>query len=94
VVVAFAFDGCAAVWIPPRHEFVAWRLRTSHAELSNGCPKTIHRVVHSLCALIVGRTIEMSALIRAKLAPLRTVLVIRPVPMPVLVLFIPTAPAA
>jgi hypothetical protein len=36
----------------------------------------------------------MSAFIRAKLAPLRLALVIRPVPVPVLVLFIPTAPAA
>jgi hypothetical protein len=94
VAVLFAFDGWAAVWVPPRYEFVAWRLPTSHAELSNGCPKTIHRVVHSLCALIVGPAIEMSAFIRAKLAPLRLALVIRPVPMPVLVLFIPTAPAA
>ena len=70
-------------WVPRRHEFVAHRLPTSHAELSNGCPKTIHRVVHSLCALIVGRAIEMSAFIRAKLTW---------VPVPVLV--IRTAPAA
>jgi hypothetical protein len=66
--VAFAFGGCAAVWVPRRHEFVARRLPTSHAELSNVCPKNIHRVVHSLCALIVGRAIDMSAFIRAKLA--------------------------
>jgi hypothetical protein len=92
--VLFAFDGRPAVWVPPRHQFVAWRLPTSHAELSNGCPKTIHRVVHSLCALIVGRAIDMSAFTRAKLTPPRTVPAIRPVPMPVPVLFIPTAPAA
>jgi hypothetical protein len=66
--VAFAFGGCAAVWIPRRHEFVACRLPTRHAELSSACPKNIHRVVHSLCALIVGRAIEMSAFIRAELA--------------------------
>jgi hypothetical protein len=36
----------------------------------------------------------MPAFIRAKLARPRLALVIRPVPMPVLVLFIPTAPAA
>jgi hypothetical protein len=62
----------------------------SHAELSNGCPKNIHRVVHSLCALIVGRAIEMSAFIRAKPASLQPVLVIRAVP----VMLIPTGPAA
>jgi hypothetical protein len=88
--VPFAFDGCAAVWVPPRHELVACRLPTSHAELSNGCPKNIHRVVHSLCALIVGRAIEMSAFIRAKPASLQPVLVIRAVP----VMLIPTGPAA
>jgi hypothetical protein len=92
--VAFAFDGWVAVWVPPRHEFVAWRLPTSHAELSNGCPKTIHRVVHSLCALIVGRAIDMSAFIRAKLTPVWPVLWPVPAIVPVLVLFIRTAPAA
>jgi hypothetical protein len=88
--VAFAFGGRAAVWVPPRHEFVAWELPTSHVELSNGCPKNIHRFVHSLCALIVGRAIDMSAFIRAILVTLRPLPVIRPVPVP----FIPTAPAA
>jgi len=62
--------------------------------LSNGCPKNIHRFVHSLCALIVGRAIEMSAFIRAKLVPApkarRPVPVFRPVP----VVLIPSAPAA
>jgi hypothetical protein len=88
--VAFAFDGRAAVWVPPQHEFVAWRLPTSHAELSNGCPKTIHRVVHSLCALIVRRAIDMSGFIRAKPAPVRPLPVIWSVPVP----FIRTVPAA
>ena len=94
VAVAFVFDRWAAVWVPPRHEFVAWQLPTTHAELSNGCPKIIHRLVHSLCALIVGRAIEMSGLIRAKLAPLRPVLRPEPVIVLVPVLFIRTVPAA
>jgi len=62
------------VWVPRRQEFVACRLPTGHAELSNGCPKNIHSFVHSLCALIVGRAIEMSAFIRAKLASAAVIL--------------------
>jgi hypothetical protein len=92
--VAFAFAGCAAVWVPPRHELVPSRLPTSHAELSNGCPKNIHRLVHSLCALIVGRAIEMSAFIRAKLPPAPVVRWPGPVFWPVPVVLIPSAPAA
>jgi hypothetical protein len=85
--VVFGRGWLAMMWVPRRHEFVACWLPTRHAELSHGCPKNIHRVVHSLCALIVGRAIEISRFVRAMLAPVALLVAL-------LVAVIPTAPAA